>query len=189
VRRLGGFLGLSVLAVLLTASPAAAVFTTNTIGCAGSAVITDGATTYNADANDSVIKLPKQGSAAYQGSIQTVTHNHSGAIKLKVGVVSIPMGSWGPTANNSNQSASAGVKKLPSALGSVPPGKYDLTGYHKGDEGMCAGKATVEIGGSALASPAALGSLALTALTGVGLLAAFKAKAAAVVLGGVVAGP
>jgi hypothetical protein len=178
--------GLTVLAVLLTAAPAAAVFTTNTIGCAGSAVITDGATTVQANADDTVIKLPKQGSAAYQGSISTVTHNQSGSIKLKVGVVSIPMGSWSGK-NDSNLSSSAGVKKLPAALGSVPPGKYDLTGSHRGDEGSCAGHATVEIGGSPLASPAALGSLGLTALTGVGLLAAFKAKAAAAVVGAVAA--
>jgi hypothetical protein len=161
--------------LVLGATPAQAVITQNTIGCAGSAVITDQGQSTTVNATDSLVKVPNQGQAAYQGSIQTVTHNHRGQVALKVGPGTIPLGKWGPKKNAKNESSATGTKKLPAILKNVPPGRYDVSGYHQGDEGRCAGKVTIEIGGSPLSNPVALGSLVLTALSGLGLFAAVRA--------------
>lgn len=156
------------------AAPAAAEFTSNDVGCAGSAVITDGAKQYTIDAKDTVAKVSAAGTADYQGSVSTVTHHHSGSIRLKVGPAGVTLGSWGPSANASNQSSKAGTKKLPAALGDVPPGKYEVTGQHRGDEGGCAGRMTLDVQAPA-SNPIVLGSLGLTAITGAGFLLALRA--------------
>jgi hypothetical protein len=137
------------------AAPAAAEFTENDIGCAGSAVVhgDDGSST-SVNADDSTVKLEDtSGNADYTGSVATVTHNHFGEINLEVGPSSIQVGDWGPSKNDSDQSEKSGNKELPSTLSNVPPGKYDLNGFHQGDEGRCAGKMTVEVAGSLFSSP------------------------------------
>jgi hypothetical protein len=159
----------AVLVLLGGAAPAAAEFTTNEIGCAGSAVITgDDGSTVTVDAADAKATVPSGGSAAYQGSVGTVTHHHSGSIDVAVGPASVELGSWS-SANDGNESTKAGTKELPAALGDLPPGKYELTGSHQGDEGRCAGRMTLEVAGSIVGSPISAGTSVL-ALIGLALL-------------------
>jgi hypothetical protein len=166
--------------LLVSAAPASATFTKNTVGCKGSAVITDkDGKTFSIDAADSKVKVPKEGSAAWQGSLGTVTHNHSGSVSLKVGLAKIELGSWGPSANASNQGSQSGVKEIPAAVKQLLPGKYVVSGSHNGDEGGCAGSIVVEVEGSALGTPAGIGVLIGTVVTGAGLAFVALGKAAA----------
>ena len=167
-------------ALLLSAAPAWARFTSNTVGCGGSAVVTGkGGKTYPIDAGASEAKVPKEGSASWQGSLRTVTHNHSGSVSLKVGVVKIELGSWGPSANANNESAKTGVEKIPAALKQLLPGKYVVSGSHHGDEGGCAGSVVVDVEGSPLGTLAGIGVLVGTVVTagGLGFVALGKAAA------------
>lgn len=165
----GAALGLTSLVVL--AGPAAAEFEENTIGCAGSAVITsnDGATT-EVSADDAKVTVPRSGVAAWEGSVDTVTHNHFGVVNLELGPATVELGGWGPTTNDKDESTKSGVRRLPSALGGVPPGRYVVSGYHQGDEGRCAGSIQVDVEGNPLTHPVSAGAAAGTVLTG-GLLA------------------
>lgn len=162
----GGLVLLALVGLLTVgpARPAAAELTENTIGCAGSAVVTDedGGTT-TVDAEDSTATLAGNGEAAYVGSVSTTTHDHFGEINLEVGPASIQIGSW-ESANEDDENEKRGTKELPSAVGDVPPGKYDVNGFHQGDEGRCAGHVTVEITGSILGSPISAASVALGAI-------------------------
>lgn len=169
MRRLGGFLVLLALLVIASAAPAAAELTENSIGCKGTAVIhgDDGSTT-SVSADDATVTLPTAGDADYEGSVATVTHNHFGEINLEVGPGTIELGSW-KGRNDTDQSSKSGTKQLASALADVPPGRYDVSGFHQGDEGRCAGHLTVEVAGSLFSSPISasstgLGALALIAL-------------------------
>ena len=164
MRRLGGFVLILCLFGVLGNAPAGAELTENTIGCEGSAVITggDGETT-TVDANDDEVTVPKDGEAAWEGSVATVTHNHSGKINLEVGPANVELGSWS-SPNDDDESSRRGTKELSSALGDVPPGKYDVSGFHQGDEGRCAGHVTVNVSGSIVSSPISAASLAVAAL-------------------------
>ena len=175
MRILGGTLAVAFVLLVAGAQPAAGIFTENTIGCAGSADITDGDTTVHVDANDASAVIPPQGSAAWEGSVETITHNHSGKVELKIGPGAVPLGSWGPSENADDEASASGVKELPEALGDVPPGSYDVRGHHEGDEGRCAGHMKIEIDGSPLSNPFVLVSLALTAIFGVALFASLRA--------------
>jgi hypothetical protein len=159
------------------APPAGAVFTENTIGCDGSAVITDdkGVTT-NVNASDSTVKVPRKGSASYQGVVGTVTHNHFGEVKMKLAVFDIPLGSWGKSANAGNANKKVGVKKIPAAVEQLPAGKYVVSGFHQGDEGRCAGEVTVDLEGSLLSTPIGIVSAGGTLLTFLLMLFAAMAK-------------
>ncbi len=160
---------------IVSAVPAGAEFTENKIGCSGSATITDGAKTYRVSADQKEAKVPRKGTAEWQGAIATTTHNHKGEVRLSVAFWDITVGSWGPSPNAANEKSRSGTKKIPSALEQLPAGKYKLSGFHQGDEGRCAGKITVEVEGSILNIPGIV-SLAGTVLTGAGLAVAGKAK-------------
>jgi hypothetical protein len=154
------------------APPASAEFTENTIGCSGHATITDKkGQTYQVDAQDKTATVPRNGSAEWAGAVTTVTHDHFGEIVIKVGPASVKLDSWGPKPNTSNGSSKSGTKSL-SALEKIPPGKYELTGFHQGNEGRCAGKITLNVAGSPLSSPAGIGVTVLTAVAALGVLLA-----------------
>ena len=178
MRRLAGP---ALVAVLLCgiAAPAAAEFSENTIGCAGSAVITsDDGETYEVDAEDETVEVPRDGEAAWEGSISTVTHNHSGEVVLEVGPFGeVPLGDWGPSENADDESSASGVKELPAILEQVPAGSYDVSGFHEGDEGRCAGSVTVEIDGSPFDTPLGIANAVLTILTGILLVGSMRAAA------------
>jgi hypothetical protein len=170
MRRLGGTVASGAVAVLVVlasgAPPAGAELTVNEVGCAGSAVITpdDGGAPVTVDAEDDTVVLPAgAGDATYEGSVETVTHDHSGKIAVAVGPASIEIGSWS-SPNEGGEPSASGTKELPSALEQVPPGKYEVTGHHEGTEGRCEGRLTVEVGGSILSTPASAVSLGLGVL-------------------------
>lgn len=165
---------------MLGAAPAGASFDDNTIGCDGAAALTadDGKQT-TVRASDDEVAVPRSGTAAWQGSIATVTHNHRGAVDLALGPFSIQLDQWGPSRNVKDEASATGTKEIPSAVGSIPPGRYVVSGFHEGDEGRCSGSVIVVIEGSPLTNPAgavaALGTLVTAAL----LALAARAKAVA----------
>jgi hypothetical protein len=165
MRRLGGFLLIVGLVLIGVAAPAHAELTENTIGCAGSAVVRgdDGSST-SVNAEDASVTLSDtSGEADYEGSVQTITHNHSGEIRLEVGLGALKVATW-ESENDGDEASKSGVKVLPSETSNVPPGKYELTGFHEGDEGRCAGKMTVEVTGSILSNPISAGTVGLAVL-------------------------
>ena len=152
-------------AMVVIAGPAAAEFTTNEIGCAGSAVVTNNdGDTYTVDADDSTVEVPRTGSADWEGSTQTVTHNHTGEVAVDLGFTGITIGDWA-SENAGDASSSSGVTELPAILRQVPTGKYDVSGFHDGDEGRCAGSVVVEIDGSPFDTVVGILNLVLTLLT------------------------
>ena len=164
-------------AVVGLAAPARATFTTNEVGCSGHATITGkNGKTYEVDAKDDEVKVPKDGTAAWQGAVTTVTHNHRGSVQLKLAFWGITLGSWGPSANAGGEPMKKGTKEIPSAVSLVPPGKYVVSGSHRGTEGGCSGNVTVEIEGSIFGSPVGIVSLGGTVLSALGLAVAAKAR-------------
>lgn len=163
---------LALVGVVLFASPAGAVIEPpNTIGCSGSARITDDdGKVFNADAADTKVVVPRSGSAAWEGSLGTVTHNHFGAVNLELGPTTIELGSWGVSKNDKDEKDRSGVRDLPSTLGGVPPGRYVVSGYHQGDEGRCEGFVEIEVQGNPLGHPAGAAA-AVGTLIGGGMLA------------------
>ena len=176
--------------LLLGATPAGAELTTNEVGCAGSAVITtDDGGTVTVDAEDDTVELPAgAGDAEWQGSVATVTHDHSGEVNLAAGPSTIELGSWS-SPNAGDDPDATGTKELPPALQDVPPGKYVVSGFHQGNEGRCEGEVTVEVGGSILASPISAGSVGL-AVIGLLLFVVFgwRGKPVVAALGGLLLG-
>lgn len=142
------------LSLIFGAAPASAIFTQNTIGCSGSATITDSdGNTYQGNADDVSVEVPREGVADWRGSISTVTHNHSGEVNLALGPVDIQLGKWGPSRNADDESSSSGTKEIPEALQYVLPGEYVVSGFHQGDEGRCAGYAVVAVDVAPFSTP------------------------------------
>jgi hypothetical protein len=161
---------------MMVGAPAGAEFGENSIGCSGRALVTDDeGETYDIDAEDSEVVVPRSGSAQWEGSIETVTHNHSGEVVLEVGPMSVGLGDWGPSENDNDEASANGVKEIPEILEQVPAGKYDVSGFHQGDEGRCAGAVTVEVDGSPFDTIAGVVNAGLTLLTGALLLIAMFA--------------
>lgn len=144
-RFLTGLLLVPLLA-LLPAGPAGAVITSDTVGCTGQADINsaDG-NVYRIDAGDDEAKVPREGSAAWQGGLSTVTHDHRGEVNLELPLGDVELGSWGPSPNAEGRAAAKGVKELPAVLKELPAGRYKVRGYHEGNEGGCTGHVVVEI--------------------------------------------
>jgi hypothetical protein len=154
-----------VLGLLLTAAPARASFTENELGCSASAAIVDGDKTYRVDASSSTAKVPRQGTANYEGGVETVTHDHFGDITVKVLAFSVKVGDWGPSDNASAITSYNGVKQIPGVFKLVPPGKYAVSGFHQNADGKrCAGHITLDVQGSPFSSP--LGSISVIGTLG-----------------------
>lgn len=168
-------------AVLAFAAPASASFTTNTIGCAGSATIvgtgSDSGKTVTINATDSKVTMLRQGVVNWQGSVTTPTHNNSGEVVIDLGYIKVTAGSWGPSKNASNKTSRSGVAHIPSALRYVPPGTYHMTGHHKGDEGECAGAMDVVFTGSIVSTPVGIIAIIGTILSLFGVVFAGLARA------------
>ena len=166
-------------AIAMAAAPASAEFTTNTIGCGGSATVkAKNGKVYQLDANAAELTAPRDGTASWSGAITTVTHNHRGAVRLKLGPLSVTLGTWGPSPNAGNESKRSGIKQIPSIVSQVPPGKYVVTGFHRGTEGGCAGKVTIDLEGSIFSTPAGIVSVAGTVLSAVVLALAARPRVA-----------
>jgi hypothetical protein len=167
-------------AVLAFAAPASASFTTNTIGCAGSATISgtgsDSGKSVTINATDAKVTMLRQGVVNWHGSVTTPTHNNSGKVVIDLGYVKVTAGSWGPSTNASSKTSRSGVAHIPSALRYVPPGTYHMTGYHKGDEGECVGAMDVVFTGSILSTPVGIAAIIGTILSAFGVLFAGLAR-------------
>jgi hypothetical protein len=173
LRRISALLGATAAIaaiLLLTADPAGAILTNDKVVCTGSAIITDDdGKQYPVDAADSKATVPKNGTAAWQGSVSPPTHNHTGEVVLELPLTDIELGAWGPSPNTGNEPSRTGTKNIPSAVEQLPPGEYVVSGFHRGDEGGCTGTVTVVIEGGILSTPAGIVSVVGTVLTG-GLL-------------------
>ena len=166
-----------VAAVLALPSAAHAELTENTIGCKGSAVIVDsGGKQYTVSADDAEADVPREGVASWQGSITTTTHNHRGAVSLRIGFWNVNLDSWGRSANADDESSKADDFTIPGVIEQLPSGRYVLGGFHEGDEGRCAGKLTVNLQGSPVDSPVGLVALFGTVISGGLLVTAARPK-------------
>ena len=167
-------------AILAFAPAASASFTTNTIGCAGSATISgtgsDSGKSVTINANDSKVTMLRQGVVNWHGSVTTPTHNNYGKVVIDLGYVKVTAGSWGPSKNASSKTSRSGVAHIPSALKYVPPGTYHMTGFHKGDEGECDGAIDVVFKGSILSTPVGIVAIVGTILSAFGVLFAGLAR-------------
>lgn len=169
---------LALAAIGAVASPAAAVLTSNDVGCEASADITaaDGRTV-SIDAEDAEATVPTDGTAAWQGSLATATHDHAGEVRLEVGPWwDVELGRWGPSANAAGETSADGTLELASYLGEVPAGRYKMTGFHQGVEGGCAGEMTVEIEGTPFSNIAGISGLVGTGFFGALLLVSALAR-------------
>lgn len=129
------------------ASPANASLTTNELDCRASArITTPEGDVFDLDADRAEATLPRRGTAAWQGSLGTVTSAHRGRVVLNLGPSEVELGSWGPSPNPARVSSASGTTELPAVLDDVPPGTYVLSGYHQGAEGRCEGTIDVAIG-------------------------------------------
>lgn len=135
----------------------------NSIGCSGSATITDGATTSTVDAKDAQVTVPRSGTVAYTGGTTKAVHHVSGTVTVDLGVAS-PSYSWSG-ANDSSQTTKQGTRDLPSALKLIPPGTYTVTVTHSGDEGSCSASVRVKVEGGLLSTPAGVVSVVGTLLS------------------------
>jgi hypothetical protein len=178
MKRILGVGVLSAVAVLVVAAPAGAEITRDTIGCSGTATVTDDdGTAVVVDAAASSVKIPRGDSALWHGEINKVTHDHEGTIDLELGPLSINLGTWGPTGNDQNKGTQDGVKDLPAIVKGFPSVKWKLTGSHRGTEGQCEGELIVEVEGSAASTAAAgVAGLAGTAAAAAGLVSATRPK-------------
>ena len=161
--------------VLVFPVSAGAVVSGSGMTCSGNAVITgsDGKT-YRIDASDSKADIPRGGSAAYTGQTSPVSHNHGGQIKVQIGPSKVKIYSWSGK-NDSNKPGSAGVREMPD-LKQAPPGKYELTGFHKAAEGSCSGHITLILKGGLVSTTAGKVAVAGTLLTAAGMVGAAVAK-------------
>jgi hypothetical protein len=174
----GSLTGLAALALMLTAAPAGAEITRDTIGCSATATVTgDDGAAVTVDASARSVTIPRGDSALWRGEINKVTHDHSGSVDLKLGPLSINLGRWGPTANDANRGIQEGLKDVPAVIRQFPSVKWKLTGFHKGTEGQCEGEVTVQVESSpASTAAAAVAALAGTAAAAAGLVAAARPK-------------
>jgi len=166
------------MALLLWAAPAQAEITYDTIGCSGRATLTaDDGTAVTIDTSATSVKIPRAKDALWHGELNKATHDHSGTIDLKLGPISINLGKWGPTANSQNQSTKDGVRSIPAIVRQFPSVKWALTGSHKGIEGQCEGRMTVEVESSGASTAAAMAAgLAGTVAAGAGLVTAARPR-------------
>ncbi len=163
--------------VVISAAPAFAVMDTNTIGCRGSArIVGKDGTVYNISSDMEKAVIPREGTAAYDGLITKVTHDHGGKVEIKLGLFGVTIASWGPSANAHDKNSAAGTIQLPSALKYVLPGSYKVSGFHKGNEGGCSGHMTIEVAGGLTSSPAGIPVVVGSGLAAVGTLAAGRRK-------------
>lgn len=159
---------------LAIASPAAAGVTGP---CTGSATI-DGVTYTPAnDTPSNPVLLPQDGIATWEGSTTVVIKDPSGEIGIVVGPATIKVADW--ASDNKKKKKSKGSYDISNAWDELPVdlvGLYEATGSHAGEGGRCDGNVMVKIEGNPLGTvPGAVG-LALTVLSGAGVVIAGMAR-------------
>ena len=163
--------------LLVAAAPAFAVMTSNPTPCEASATFTSkGGTVTTATQDSDVIKVPREGSVAYTGSVGKLAQTYTGQISLDLGLFKYTPGSWSFKGGPQRDPFKSGNQDLPTVLKYVPPGKYKVSGFRTADGETCAGYATIELEGSVVATPAGIGVLAVSVLSFLGLLRSGFAK-------------
>ena len=171
LRRLGAFVVLAVAGVLLTGGTAhATIDHENGITCHGTGDI--GKT--HIDSNQERAEIPKSGTVRYFGETSPATTNHKGRVLVKGPLGKIELYSWA-SKNESRSPSDTGTKTLPSWIKQLSGVELEVTGRHSGVEGSCDGHITLVVAGGVPAGPAA-GATALAALSGLGMLAAGRAR-------------
>lgn len=152
---------------------ASATLTQNTANCGGSAVITNPeGVVYRVDATIARATIPREGVVQWQGHANPLS-GYSGAVKVVIGPLSVPLGSW---SGGLSKAASSGVKEIPKAFKSVPPGLYRVSGFHSGAGGRCEGSILLEIEGSPLSTPVGAGVVGATAVAALATVGAGLAR-------------
>lgn len=165
---------LAVSSIILLAAPAAfAALEENTLGCAGTAVITsDGGEATTIDAADLSATLPRAGDAAWTASTAQLSKNHEGSVALEFGLFSYEIATW-TSANDNNVTATNGVHTY-DVPDWIPPFSVRLVGEHvaAGDPsvgapaGTCSGYIDVSLAGDVFDSPVGIAVVALTGAFG-----------------------
>lgn len=155
------------------AAPAGAVLTHDGLGCGATASVqTEGGKSIYVDGADAEVRLPRRGDVYWAGTVTKPAHRETGSLELRLGFWEVPVGTWGPSANPTDQLRREGSRPLPGFLRVVPPGRYVLTGTHRAAEGSCTGHLTVVVAGSAVSNLAAVAGAGLAALFGLGFVRA-----------------
>jgi hypothetical protein len=134
------------------------------------------------DTPDNPIIIPADSETlvvSYSGGVGFANTNHSGKVALALGPTTITIEDWG-SPNPADTRESSGTYDLSDFRDSIPfkpTGIYEVTGEHSADGGSCSGTVFVKFEGNAWSNPIAVGSLALAALSFLGLLAAGFAAA------------
>jgi len=163
-------------AAIMCSAAASGAAPTSTLGpCQGSATFQKGGFTVNAT-EAGTVEVPRTDDVDWKGSITGPTGDnaYSGSIKVDLPPPfgSLSIDSWSGT---SDATSNSGTKHydLP---GAVPANvEFTVRGSHTQGSFNCSGHVTVKIKGSSV-NAVSIGSLAATALTGVGLLFAGRAK-------------
>ena len=143
--------------------------------CEGSGTFQAGGFTVNAT-EAGTVEVPRTDDVAWKGSINGPTgdNSYSGSIKVDLPPPfgSITIDSWSGTTDATSNSGTKHYD-LP---GAVPANvEFTVRGSHTQGSYTCSGHVTAKIKGSSV-NAFSVGSLAATALTGVGLLFAGRAK-------------
>ena len=166
------------LVVLLAPAPARADMDPNPLGCSASASVQNGrGKSQFIDANDGEVRLPRQGDVYWTGSVTKPAHRETGEVRMRLGFWTVTVGSWGTSANPTNQVMRQGATVLPTFLRYVPPGRYRVEGFHRAAEGHCQGAVTVVLAGSRVTTLGAVGAAALAIPFAFGLVRAGRARA------------
>jgi hypothetical protein len=138
-------------------------------GCQGSGTFREDGLTVDAESiGDEVVKIPREDTVDWQGSVDAPPGAYSGtiAIDLPPPFGEAEIDSW---SGESDNTANAGERDydLPSV---VPAGvEFQVVGSHTDENGSCSGFVNLEIKGGPFDSPLAPASLVGTVAAGVGL--------------------
>ena len=143
--------------------------------CQGSGAFEKGGFTVNAT-EAGTVEVPRTDDVRWTGSITGVTGDNPYSGKIEVELPppfgSMSIDSWSGTTDATSNS---GVKHY-DIPGPVPANvEFEVKGAHTQGSASCNGHVTVKIKGSSV-NAVSIGTLALTALTGIGLVFAGRAK-------------
>ncbi|MGH9226518.1 MAG: hypothetical protein ACRD2W_22650 [Acidimicrobiales bacterium] len=164
IRRAGTLALLVGAAIGAVAAPAAAVFTSNDAGCSAVININHETRIFTVDATDGEARVPRQGSFNWRGETAQPAHDHSGRVGLRIAFWTIPIASWGPSANPEDEVVATGRRDVPGLFEALPRGKYRIQGAVETAQGRCAGSVVVDVGNGAFDSVVGVMAVAGTPL-------------------------
>ncbi|MFP5332930.1 MAG: hypothetical protein ACLGHX_11305 [Acidimicrobiia bacterium] len=166
-------------ASMILTLPAVAVVTGP---CDGS--VTVGGVTYGPenDTPDDPIVVPADRAgvvADWEGTTGVPITDHSGAVGIVVGPVTVEIADWSGE-NADQETRASGMYDLGSLPGFVSnlTGLYEVSGTHSGTGGSCAGSVMVLLEGNPLSSPVGAASAGGALLAAIGTVLAGRGRAA-----------